>query len=35
MLREDFMPDLGLSVARLASAFSVSRLSVHELAHFR
>ncbi len=31
ILREDFMPDYGLSVSGLASALSVSRQSVNEL----
>ena len=31
MLREDFMPDYGLSVAGLAGALGVSRQSVNEL----
>jgi addiction module HigA family antidote len=31
MLREDFMPDYGLSVAGLAEAAGVSRQSVNEL----
>lgn len=31
MLREDFMPDYGLSVAQLASAIGVSRQSINEL----
>jgi addiction module HigA family antidote len=31
MLREDFMPDYGLSVAGLASALGVSRQTIHEL----
>lgn len=31
MLREDFMPDYGLSVAGLAEAAAVSRQSVNEL----
>jgi len=31
MLREDFMPDFGLSVSRLAEALCVSRQSVNEL----
>lgn len=31
MLREDFMPDFGLSVAGLARALCVSRQSVNEL----
>ena len=35
MLREDFMPDYGLSVARLASDLGVSRQSVSELLHER
>jgi len=35
MLREDFMPDYGLTVARLAGALGVSRQSVNELLHER
>jgi antitoxin HigA-1 len=31
MLREDFLPDYGLSVAGLAAALDVSRQSVNEL----
>ncbi|HSH48602.1 MAG TPA: HigA family addiction module antitoxin [Halomonas sp.] len=31
MLREDFMPDYGLSVAGLAEALGVSRQSINEL----
>ena len=31
MLREDFLPDYGLSVSRLAGAIGVSRQSVNEL----
>jgi len=31
MLREDFVPDYGLSVAGLASALGVSRQTIHEL----
>jgi addiction module HigA family antidote len=31
MLREDFVPDYGLSVSALASALGVSRQSVNEL----
>ncbi len=31
MLREDFRPDFGLSVSRLATALCVSRQSVNEL----
>jgi antitoxin HigA-1 len=31
MLREDFLPDYGLTVAGLASALGVSRQSVNEL----
>lgn len=31
MLREDFMPDFGLTVARLAEAVGVSRQSINEL----
>jgi len=31
MLREDFMPDYGLSAASLASALGISRKTVHEL----
>ena len=35
MLREEFMPDYGLSVAKLAEALGVSRQSVNELVHER
>ena len=35
MLREEFMPDLGLSVAGLAQLLGVSRQSVNELVHER
>ncbi|MBU2601336.1 MAG: HigA family addiction module antidote protein [Actinobacteria bacterium] len=35
MLREDFMPDYGLTVATLASAIGVSRQTVNELARER
>ena len=31
MLREDFMPDYGLSASALASALGVSRQTIHEL----
>lgn len=31
MLREDFLPDFGLTAARLAKAIGVSRQSVNEL----
>ena len=31
MLREDYLPDYGLSVAGLASALGVSRQTIHEL----
>ena len=31
ILREDFLPDYGLSVAELASAIGVSRQSINEL----
>jgi addiction module HigA family antidote len=31
MLREDFLPDFGLTVARLADALGVSRQTVNEL----
>src|SRR2546421_5884104 len=31
MLREDFLPDYGLSVSRLAEALGVSRQSINEL----
>ncbi|MCU0724422.1 MAG: HigA family addiction module antitoxin [Planctomycetes bacterium] len=31
MLREDFIPEYGLTVSRLAAALGVSRQSVHEL----
>jgi len=31
MLREDFLPDYGLTVSRLAEALGVSRQSVNEL----
>lgn len=35
MLREEFMPDFGLSVAKLAEMLGVSRQSVNELVHER
>ena len=35
ILREDFMPDYGLSVSGLASALGVSRQSVNELVRER
>lgn len=35
MLREDFLPDYGLSVAGLASALGVSRQSINELLRAR
>lgn len=35
MLREDFMPDFGLTVATLADAIGVSRQSVNELLRAR
>ena len=35
MLREDFIPDFGLSVSRLARALCVSRQSVNELVRER
>ena len=35
MLREEFMPDTGLSVAELAMRLGVSRQSVNELVHER
>ncbi|MBQ9021985.1 MAG: HigA family addiction module antidote protein [Eggerthellaceae bacterium] len=35
MLREEFMPDFGLSVATLAEKLGVSRQSVNELVHER
>ncbi|VEN74733.1 Addiction module antidote protein, HigA family [Candidatus Desulfarcum epimagneticum] len=31
MIREDFMPDYGLTAAALASALGVSRQTIHEL----
>jgi addiction module HigA family antidote len=31
MLREDFLPDYGLSVSKLASALGVSRQTINEL----
>ena len=31
MLREDFLPDYGLTAARLAESIGVSRQSIHEL----
>jgi addiction module HigA family antidote len=31
MLREDFLPDYGLTVSALATSLGVSRQSVHEL----
>jgi addiction module HigA family antidote len=35
MLREDFMPDFGLTVASLADAIGVSRQSINELLRAR
>ena len=35
MLREDFLPDYGLSVSALASAVGVSRQSINELLRSR
>ncbi len=35
MLREDFMPDFGLTVSQLAAALGVSRRSVNELVRER
>lgn len=35
ILREEFMPDFGLSVAQLARKIGVSRQSVNELVHER
>jgi len=35
MLREEFMPDYGLTVASLAKKLGVSRQSVNELVHER
>ena len=35
MLREEFMPDFGLSVAQRAQRIGVSRQSVNELVHER
>lgn len=35
MLREDFMPDFGLTVASLAEAIGVSRQSINELLRAR
>jgi addiction module HigA family antidote len=35
MLREDFMPDYGLSVAGLARAIGVSRQTINELTRCR
>ena len=35
MLREDFMPDYGLSVADLANALKVSRQSINDLLNER
>jgi addiction module HigA family antidote len=35
MLREDFMPDYGLTVSGLAAALGVSRQSVNELVRER
>lgn len=35
ILREEFMPDYGLNVAKLAAALGVSRQSVNELVHER
>ena len=35
VLREEFMPDFGLSVAQLAQRLGVSRQSMNELVHER
>jgi len=35
VLREEYMPELGLSVAKLAAMLGVSRQSVNELVHER
>jgi len=35
MLREDFLPDYGLTTAGLAEAIGVSRQSINELLHER
>jgi antitoxin HigA-1 len=35
MLREDFLPDYGLTVSGLAEAIGVSRQSIHELVRER
>jgi addiction module HigA family antidote len=35
MLREDFLPDYGLTTASLAEAIGVSRQSINELLHER
>lgn len=35
ILREEFMPDYGLSVSQLAARLAVSRQSVNELVHER
>lgn len=35
MLREEFMPDFGLTVAELAKRVGVSRQSINELVHER
>ena len=35
MLREDFLPDYGLTVSSLAKAIGVSRQSINELLHER
>ena len=35
MLREDFLPDYGLSASSLAKAIGVSRQSIYELLHER
>lgn len=35
MLREDFLPDYGLTTSGLAEAIGVSRQSIHELLHER
>jgi addiction module HigA family antidote len=35
MLREDFLPDYGLTVARMAGAVGVSRQSINELLNGR
>jgi len=35
MLREDFLPDFGLTVSKLAEDLGVSRQSINELVHGR